>query len=129
NKRHRIEFPEPVYAAGLGPNAEYNTTVVRYNYNSMVTPNSVFDYDMTTGKATLLKQQEVPGGFDRTNYKAERVFATASDGTNILMSLGYRKAVRLSGSARRWLLGCGSYGATIPPTFAASRLSLLDRGV
>ena len=129
NKRHHIEFPEPVYAAGLGPNAEFNTSVVRYNYNSMVTPNSVFDYDMNTGKSTLLKQQEVPGGFDRTNYKAERVFATASDGTKIPISLVYRKGVKLDGSAPLLLYGYGSYGASIPPTFSSSRLSLLDRGV
>ena len=128
NKRHRIEFPEPVYSAGLGPNAEYNTTVVRYSYNSMVTPNSVFDYDMNTGKSTLLKQQEVPGGFDRTNYKAERVFATASDGTKIPISLVYRKGIKLDGSAPMLLYGYGSYGAAIPPTFSSVRLSLLDRG-
>ncbi|HET9528434.1 MAG TPA: S9 family peptidase [Pyrinomonadaceae bacterium] len=129
NKRNRIEFPEPVYAAGLGPNAEFNTAVVRYSYNSMVTPNSVFDYDMNTGKSTLLKQQEVPGGFDRTNYKAERVFATASDGTKIPMSVVYRKGVKLDGSAPLLLYGYGSYGASIPPTFSSNRLSLLDRGV
>ena len=129
NKRTRIEFPEPVYSAGLGPNAEYNTAVVRYTYNSMVTPNSTFDYDMNTGKSTLLKQQEVPGGFDRTNYKAERVFATASDGTKIPMSVVYRKGVKLDGSAPLLLYGYGSYGASIPPTFSSSRLSLLDRGV
>jgi oligopeptidase B len=129
NKRNRIEFPEPVYAAGLSSNAEFNTTVVRYSYNSMVTPNSTFDYDMNTGKSTLLKQQEVPGGFDRTNYKAERVFATASDGTKIPMSLVYRKGVKLDGSAPLLLYGYGSYGASIPPTFSSSRLSLLDRGV
>jgi oligopeptidase B len=129
NKRQRIEFPEPVYSAGLGPNAEFNTAIVRYNYNSMVTPNSVFDYDMNTGKSTLLKQQEVPGGFDRTNYKAERVFATASDGTKIPISLVYRKGIKLDGSAPMLLYGYGSYGATIPPTFSSSRLSLLDRGV
>jgi oligopeptidase B len=129
NKRHRIEFPEPVYAAGLSANAEYNTTVLRYSYNSMVTPNSTFDYDMNTGKATLLKQQEVPGGFDRTNYKSERVFATASDGTKVPISLVYRKGVKLDGSAPMLLYGYGSYGASIPPTFSSSRLSLLDRGV
>jgi oligopeptidase B len=129
NKRHRIVFPEPVYAAGLGPNREYNTSVVRYNYNSLVTPNSVFDYDMNTGKSTLLKQQEVPGGFDRNNYQAERVFATASDGTKIPMSMVYRKGVKLDGSAPLLLYGYGSYGASIPPTFSSTRLSLLDRGV
>jgi oligopeptidase B len=129
NKRNRIEFPEPVYSAGLGSNAEYNTTVVRYVYNSLVTPNSTFDYDMSTGKSTLLKQQEVPGGFDRTNYKSERVFATASDGTKIPISLVYRKGVKLDGSAPMLLYGYGSYGISIPPTFSSSRLSLLDRGV
>ncbi len=129
NKRQRIEFPEPVYSANLSSNAEFNTAVVRYSYNSMVTPNSTFDYDMNTGKSTLLKQQEVPGGFDRTNYKAERVFATASDGTKIPMSVVYRKGVKLDGSAPLLLYGYGSYGISIPPTFSSSRLSLLDRGV
>ena len=98
NKRHRIKFPEPVYSAGLTQIAN-STPVVRYGYNSLVTPNSVFDYDMNTGKSTLLKQTEVPGGFDRTNYKSERVFATASDGTKIPMSMVYRKGVKLDGSA------------------------------
>ncbi|HET8782154.1 MAG TPA: S9 family peptidase, partial [Pyrinomonadaceae bacterium] len=129
NKRQRIEFPEPVYSANLSGNAEFDTAVVRYSYNSMVTPNSTFDYDMNTGKSTLLKQQEVPGGFDRTNYKAERVFATASDGTKIPMSVVYRKGVKLDGSAPLLLYGYGSYGISIPPTFSSSRLSLLDRGV
>jgi oligopeptidase B len=129
NKRNRIEFPEPVYAAGLSANREFNTPVVRYAYNSLVTPNSTFDYDMNTGKSTLLKQQEVPGGFDRNNYKAERVFATASDGTKVPISLVYRKGVKLDGSAPLLLYGYGSYGYSIPPTFSSSRLSLLDRGV
>jgi oligopeptidase B len=129
DKRHRIKFPEPVYAAGLSANREYNTSVVRYSYNSLVTPNSTFDYDMNTGKATLLKQQEVPGGFDRNNYQSERVFATAADGTKIPMSMVYRKGVKTDGSAPLLLYGYGSYGASIPPTFSSSRLSLLDRGV
>jgi oligopeptidase B len=129
NKRKRIEFPEPVYAAGLGTNREFNTTVVRYNYNSLVTPNSVFDYDMNTGKATLMKQTEVPGGFDRANYKSERLFATASDGTRIPMSMVYRKGVKLDGTAPLLLYAYGSYGISIPPSFSSSRLSLLDRGV
>ena len=129
SKRHRIEFPEPVYSAGLGANREFNTSTVRYNYNSLVTPNSVFDYDMSTGKATLKKQTEVPGGFDRTNYKAERVFATAADGTKIPMSMVYRKGVKMDGSAPLLLYAYGSYGYSIPPTFSSTRLSLLDRGV
>jgi oligopeptidase B len=129
NKRDRIEFPEPVYATFLSANREFNTSVVRYSYNSLVTPISIFDYDMNTGKSTLLKQTEVPGGFDRTNYKAERVFATASDGTKIPISLVYRKGVKLDGSAPLLLYAYGSYGISIPPTFSSSRLSLLDRGV
>src|SRR6185369_2329759 len=129
NKRNRITFPEPVYSAELGPNREYNTNVVRYTYNSMVTPYSTFDYDMNTGKSTLLKQTEVPGGFDRTNYLSERVFATASDGTKIPISLVYRKGVKVDGSAPLLLYGYGSYGYSIAPTFSSSRLSLLDRGV
>src|SRR6267142_756332 len=129
NNRKRIEFPEPVYSAGLGANREFNTTVMRYNYNSLVTPNSVFDYDMNTGKATLMKQTEVPGGFDRANYKSERLFATASDGTRIPMSMVYRKGVKLDGTAPLLLYAYGSYGISIPPSFSSSRLSLLDRGV
>jgi oligopeptidase B len=129
NKRHNIKLPEPVYSVNLTSNREYNTSIVRYGYNSLVTPYSVFDYDMNTGKSILLKQTEVPGGFDRTNYKAERVFATASDGTKIPMSMVYRKGVKLDGTAPLLLYGYGSYGASIPPTFSSSRLSLLDRGV
>ena len=129
NKRTNIKFPEPVYAAGLTSNREFNTSVVRYAYNSLVTPTSYFDFDMNSGKSTLLKQQEVPGGFDRANYKAERVFATASDGTKIPMSVVYRKGVKLDGSAPLLLYAYGSYGYSIPPTFSSNRLSLLDRGV
>ena len=129
NKHTRIQFPEPVYAAGINANRVFNTSVLRYSYNSLVTPNSIFDYDMNTGKSTLLKQTEVPGGFDRTNYKSERVFATASDGTKIPMSMVYRKNVKLDGSAPMLLYAYGSYGASIPPTFSSSRLALLDRGV
>ena len=129
NKHSRIQFPEPVYSAGLSANREFKTNVLRYSYNSLVTPNSTFDYDMSTGKSTLLKQTEIPGGFDRNNYKSERVFATASDGTKIPMSMVYRKGVKMDGSAPTLLYAYGSYGISIPPTFSSSRLSLLDRGV
>jgi len=97
--RHRVVFPEPVYSASISGNREFKTNVVRYNYQSLTTPSSVFDYDMNTGKATLRKQQEVPGGFDKANYKAERIFATAADGTKVPMSVVYRKTVKLDGSA------------------------------
>ena len=129
NKRHRIAFPEPVYSAGLGPNREFETSVLRYNYQSLVTPGSVFDYDMNSRQATLKKQTEVPGGFDRANYKSERLFAAASDGTKIPMSVVYRRSVKLDGSAPTLLYGYGSYGISIPPGFSPARLALLDRGV
>ena len=129
NKRDRVAFPEPVYSADLSSNREFNTSTVRYSYNSLVTPSSVFDYGMNTGKSTLLKETEVPGGFDRRNYKSERLFATASDGTKIPMSVVYRKTIKLDGSAPLLLYGYGSYGLSIPPTFSSTRLSLLDRGV
>ncbi len=129
NQRHRIAFPEPVYSAGITSNREFNTTTLRYNYQSLSTPSSVFDYDMNSRKATLLKQTEVPGGFDKNNYKTERVFATASDGTKIPMSVVYRTNVKRDGSAPLLLYGYGSYGISIPPSFSASRLALLDRGV
>jgi len=129
DKRNRIKFPEPVYSVELTSNREFNTSVVRYSYNSLVTPKSIFDYDMNTGKSTLMKQTEVPGGFDRANYKSERVFATASDGTKIPMSMVYRNGVKLDGSAPLLLYGYGSYGYSITPNFSTNRLSLLDRGV
>ncbi len=129
NQRHRIVFPEPVYAAGLGANREFDTTVLRYNYQSLVTPSSVFDYDMNTRKGTLMKQTEVPGGFDKANYKSERLFATAADGTKIPMSVVYRQGTKLDGSAPMLLYAYGSYGIPISPGFSAGRLALLDRGV
>jgi oligopeptidase B len=129
NKHHRIQFPEPVYAAVVSTNREFDTTVLRYNYQSLVTPSSVFDYDMNTSHATLMKQTEVPGGFDKANYKSERLFATASDGTQIPMSVVYKRGVKLDGTAPMLLYAYGSYGIPMSPTFSAGRLALLDRGV
>jgi oligopeptidase B len=128
-KTHRVEFPEPVYSASIAENREYLTPVVRYKYQSLVTPSSVFDYDMNTRKSTLLKETEVPGGFNKANYKSERVFATAKDGTKIPLSIVYRAGTKLDGSAPALLYGYGSYGYSIAPTFSSNRLSLLDRGV
>jgi oligopeptidase B len=129
NKLHRIDFPEPVYSVSLTQNREFQRQLVRYNYESLVTPDSVFDYDMNTHKATLLKEVEVPGGFNKNNYKSERLFATASDGTKIPLSVVYRVGTKLDGSAPLLLYGYGSYGYSIAPTFSSNRLSLLDRGV
>lgn len=128
NKSHRIEFSEPVYSATLSSNHEFNTNVVRFNYQSLVTPSSVFDYDMTTRERKLLKQTEVPG-YDAALYKSERVFAPASDGTLIPVSIVYKKGLKMDGKNPMLLYGYGSYGFSIAPNFSSSRLSLLERGV
>ena len=127
--RRRVAYPEPVYAAALSQNAEFATTVLRYTYQSLVTPSSVFDYDMNAGSSTLLKQTDVPGGFDRTNYVSERLYATASDGTKIPLSIVYRKGLKKDGTAPMLLYAYGSYGFSTSPTFSSARLPLLDRGV
>jgi oligopeptidase B len=129
NKSHRLTFPEPVYTAFVSTNREYNTPILRFGYQSLVTPSSVFDYDMDKQTRVLLKQTEIPGGFDRKNYQSERVFAIASDGTKIPMSVVYRKGVKMDGKAPLLLYGYGSYGASMNPNFSSNRLSLLDRGV
>ncbi len=126
---HEIEFPESVYTAGPGQNEQFDTPLFRYTYQSMVTPPSVFDYDMRTQKSTLLKQEEVLGGYDPAKYATERQWATARDGTRVPLSLAYRKDVKRDGTAPLLLYGYGSYGAGISPRFSSERVSLLDRGV
>jgi oligopeptidase B len=124
-----IPVPEPVYSISLSTNREYDTAKIRYAYQSFVTPSSVYDYDVKTGKSELLKQQPVLGGYDPKLYKSERVYATASDGTRVPVSLVYRKDLKPDGS-RPMLLGAyGSYGIPSNVTFSSTRLSLLDRGV
>ncbi|HVF42878.1 MAG TPA: S9 family peptidase [Pyrinomonadaceae bacterium] len=128
-KARPIEVPEPVYSISLSTNREYDTSKVRYNYQSFVTPSSVYDYDVKTGKSELLKQQPVLGGYDPKLYNSERVYATAPDGAKVPVSLVYRKDLKLDGS-RPMLLGAyGSYGIPSNVTFSSNRLSLLDRGV
>jgi oligopeptidase B len=123
-----IIFPEPVYSAHPHINRVFDTDKFRYSYQSMVTPGSVYEYDVTTGESTLLKQLEVPGGFDRTLYGAERLFAKATDGVEIPVSLVYRKDRRASGRNPLYVYGYGSYGYPLPIGFNSNRLSLLDRG-
>jgi oligopeptidase B len=127
-KFHYIDFPEPVYTAGVGANAEYDTRVLRYSYTSLVTPNSVFDYNMETRERELKKQQEVLGGYDPSKYQSERVYATAPDGVKVPISLVYKKGLVRNGKAPMLLYGYGAYGISTDPTFASDRLSLLDRG-
>jgi oligopeptidase B len=126
---HSLEFPEPTYSAFPGANLEFDTAVFRYTYQSLVTPSSVFDYDMDTKTATLLKEQPVLGGFDRRNYRSERLFATASDGVKVPISIVYKAGTRRDGATPMLLTGYGSYGFPYPVTFSSNRLALLDRGV
>ncbi len=128
-KTHYIEFPEPVYVANPGPNAEFNTTKLRFSYESLITPNSVFDYDVKTRQRDLLKQQPVLGGYDPKLYKSERLYATASDGTKVPISIVYKKELKRDGSRPLLLEGYGSYGISNDVDFSSQRLSLLDRGV
>jgi oligopeptidase B len=125
---HRVATDEPDYLMTLASNPEYHTDTVRYTYQSMVTPSSVYDYRMDTRDRTLLKQQEVLGGYDSTRYEAQRVWATARDGTQVPMSLVYRKGFARDGKSPLLLYAYGSYGISMAPTFSSNRLSLLDRG-
>lgn len=124
-----IAFPEPAYSAHPHVNHVFDTTTYRYGYQSLVTPGSVFEYDTASRASRLLKQQEVPGGFDRNLYASERVQATASDGTLVPVSLVYRRDKRDPGRNPLYVYGYGSYGYALPVNFSSSRLSLLDRGV
>ncbi len=125
---HYVEFPEPVYTFNATDNEEFRTTTLRFNYTSLITPPSVYDYDMNTRTRDLKKQDEVLGGFDPAHYQSERVFATAADGTSIPISLLYRKGMVRDGRNPMLLYGYGSYGASMDPRFNSNRLSLVDRG-
>jgi oligopeptidase B len=125
---HYIDFGEPAYLAFTRNNYEFDTPVLRYQYESMTTPDSVYDYDMATKEKTLLKQEEVLGGFDSNNYVTERLYATARDDTEVPISIVYRKGTPRDGSHPLLLYGYGSYGASMDATFSPYLVSLLDRG-
>lgn len=127
-KEHYLDFGEPAYAAYVGSNPEFNSTTLRYNYTSLTTPNSVYDYDMNSKEKKLMKEQEVLGNFDKKNYVTERVYATARDGVKVPVSIVYRKGTKKDGNSPLLLYGYGSYGASMDAYFNSSRLSLLDRG-
>ncbi len=126
---HRVAFPEAAYSAYPEANAEFDTTTYRYGYESLVTPPSVFDYDLGTRSSTLLKQKEVLGGYDPAAYVSERLWATAEDGARVPVSVVRRRDVATDGSAPLYVYGYGSYGISLPISFSSNRLSLLDRGV
>ena len=121
-----VEFPEASYTASLGNNPEYEQTVLRMSYESMVSPASTYDYDVHTRGLTLLKVQEIPSGYDKSLYVTERLEITARDGTPIPVSIMYRKDRKSPGPLH--LYGYGAYGIAIPPGFSTTRLSLVDRG-
>jgi oligopeptidase B len=123
-----IAFPEPTYSAHPHVNREFVTDTFRYGYQSLVSPTSVYEYNVHIGQSTLLKELEVPGGFDRSLYGSERVFATALDGTRIPVSLVYLKDKKGNGTNPLYIYGYGSYGYSLPVSFSSNRLSLLDRG-
>ncbi|HWR16367.1 MAG TPA: S9 family peptidase [Terriglobales bacterium] len=122
-----VEFPEPAYSAQPAQNRVFQTTKYRYSYQSMVTPSSVYDYDVNTRQSELRKQIEVPG-YDKSLYRSERLFATAKDGVKVPLSIVYRKGFNRDGSHPMLLNGYGSYGYTYPINFSSNALSLLDRG-
>ncbi len=129
-----IAFPEPVYSTHPHANRIYDTRKYRYAYQSLVTPSSVFEYDVETGDSKLLKQVEIPGGFDRTRYESARIFVPAPDGVQIPVSLVWRKDMRAAHVAGEpaknplWVYGYGAYGYSLPLGFSSTRLTLLDRG-
>jgi len=126
---HRIAFSEPVYTASIGANPEFVTGHLRFQYESFITPRSVFDYELRSGQQILRKQQPVLGGYDPARYVSERIFARAADGTDIPLSVVYRRDTPRDASAPLLLYGYGSYGISVPVSFSSNRLSLLDRGV
>jgi oligopeptidase B len=128
NTGHYLAFDEPAYTAGIGANPDYNTDVLRFNYTSLTTPNSVYDYNMVTKEKKLQKQQEVLGDFKVTDYVTERLFATAKDGTKVPIAIVYKKGFNKDGNAPLLLNGYGSYGISSDASFSSVRLSLLNRG-
>ncbi len=127
-KEHFLDFGEATYDAHFGTNPEFNTDILRFGYTSLTTPNSTFDYNMNTKIKTLKKEQTVLGGFQKSNYKTERIYIQSRDGVKIPVSIVYHKNTKINGSAPLLQYAYGSYGASMDATFSSSRLSLLDRG-
>lgn len=125
---HYLDFSETAYSANISVNPEFDTSLLRYSYTSLTTPNSTYDYNMESREKTLKKQQEVVGGHDPSNYVTERLYAPSRDGKRVPLSLVYRKGFERDGGGNLLLYGYGSYGYTRDPSFSSSLLSLLDRG-
>ncbi len=128
-KTVRLEMPDAAYQVSLASNWQYDTDDIRFSYQSMVRPASTYSTNLVTGARTLIKQQDVLGGFDSANYRAERVWAVMRDGVKVPLSIVYRADIDRSKTQPFWLYGYGSYGVSMPITFSSNRVSLLDRGV
>lgn len=124
-----VAMPEPAFAVWPVGNAEFDSDALRFAYQSMITPMQIVDVDMNTGEWTVRKEQEIPSGYDKSQYKTERIEAIAADGKHVPISVAYKKGVPLDGSAPLVLYGYGAYGASIEPWFSTRHLSLLERGV
>ena len=125
----RIPTDESVYTMGLGFNPEYDTSVVRYGYSSMITPQSTYEFDLATRNSKLIKQQEIPSGYDKSKYETVRIWATARDGVKVPISIMMKKGTKLDGKSPMLLYAYGSYGYSTMPNFSTNRLSLVDRGM
>jgi oligopeptidase B len=123
-----LDFGEPDYSAYIGTNYDFDSEVLRYGFTSLKTPSTVYDYNMSSGEKTLLKQQEVLGGYNSENYITERVWAKATDGTLVPISLYYKKGIEKNGKNNLLLYAYGSYGYSMDVSFSSARLSLVDRG-
>jgi oligopeptidase B len=128
NGEHYVDLPETVHLVNTGKNPEYESVQLRFHYSSLITPNSVYDYNMATRELTLLKRQEVIGGYDPAQYRSERLMVPAYDGVSVPVSLVYHKDTPIDGKAPLLLYGYGAYGISLDPYFSSVRLSLLDRG-
>ena len=123
-----VQFPESAYTAGIDNNPEFATDTLRLEYSSMVSPVTVFDYHVDTAELEVRKVQQIPSGYDASQYVTERVSITARDGVPVPASIVRRRDTPVDGSAPLYLYGYGAYGLAMPPGFSTTRLSLLDRG-
>lgn len=128
-KSYRIPTPEPLYTMGLSGNPEFDTPTIRYGYQSMITPASTYEFNFATKDSKLLKQQEIPSGYDKTQYETMRLWSVSRDGVKVPLSVVMKKGTKIDGKAPMLLYAYGSYGASMSPSFSTARLSLLDRGM
>ena len=128
DNQSEVTFPETVFAASIGINPEFKQSHLRVNYESMITPETVFDYDLDSRELITRKVQKIPSGYNKSDYATERLMITARDGAQVPVTLTFKEGFKRDGSQPLWLYGYGAYSATITPNFSTARLSALDRG-